>query len=260
MKYIEKKPEGLPVLEQWVNRMYPSGVPKKKKTPAEIWKGFRKRGPYKELVATLLQEQGYLCAYCGRAIGEIDKRTRAENVKELKEILDEKQEKYDVAFLESTLFAGESKSVEHVISKGKQRDVMFDYPNLVVVCDGARHTDDEHCDAHKAHNESEFIKIKPTDADCESYFIYEDGEITSSNSDATETIKALNLNAERLKRGRKKFTIEKVQAFVEELYQLEIEAESIKQLIKNEIQEAYSKPKLEPYCFVKVYYFRTYLT
>jgi uncharacterized protein (TIGR02646 family) len=255
MKYIEKTPEGLPMLEQWVNWKYPKGVPKKKKTPAKIWEGFRKRGPYKELVAMLLQEQGYLCAYCGRAIGEIDKGIRASSLKELKEILDEKQEKYDVAFLESTLFAGEFKSVEHVISKGKQRDDMFDYPNLVVVCDGARHTDDEHCDAHK---KAEFIEIKPTDVDCESYFVYEDGEITSPNNDATETIKVLNLNAERLKRGRKKFTIEKVQAFVEELYKLEIETESIKQLIQNEIQEAYSKPKLEPYCFVKVYYFRTY--
>ena len=83
--------------------------------------------------------------------------------------------------------------------------------------------------------------------------------MTSQNNDATETINTLNLNAARLKRGRKKFTIEKVQAFVEELYKLGIEAELIKQLIQNEIQNAYLKPKLDPYCFVKVYYFRTYL-
>lgn len=258
MKYIKKNIEGLRNLEQWEKKKFPHGI-SKKKTPDEIWSNFKKYQSdiYKESKVMLLKEQGYLCAYCGRVIGKIEADIIVAQIDKLKTLLAQKEEEYDAQTIEMALFAGDFQAIEHIVSKGKERSMMFNYHNLVAVCQGGKGTDDEHCDVAKW---DKWIKIKPTDADCESYFRYENGEIKGENQQAMDTIDTLNLNAKRLKIGRRIVTDSEAQTFVEELVTLGTEAEDIKILIQDKIQEIYSKPKLDPYCFVKVYYFRTYLS
>jgi uncharacterized protein (TIGR02646 family) len=254
MKYIEKNKVGLPNLEQWVKKKFRDGV-SKKGDAATIWANFKKyqRELYKETRDTLLKEQGYLCAYCGRRIGKIETEIIISTIENSENILDE----LDNETLETALFAGEFKAIEHVASKSANRDIMFTYQNLVTVCEGGTKTDEEHCDVAKW---DKSIEIKPTDADCESFFAYKaDGTIEGIDKKAIETIEKLNLNAKRLKFGRSTVTASETQAFVETLQEIGAEAEQIKALIQDKIQEIYSKPKLDPYCFVKVYYFRTYL-
>ena len=252
MKYIEKNLNGLPNLEQWVKKKFPHGISKKKK-PDEIWSNFKKYQSdiYKETKETLLSEQGYLCAYCGRRIGKIEDEIIIAAIEELENIVLEKMPQIDTESLETALFAGDFQAIEHVASKGENRDLMFKYNNLVTVCEGGKKTDEEHCDVAKWRKS---IEIKPTDADCESFFAYRsDGFMSGINDMATETISTLNLNAKRLKLGRSTVTVSATQVFVETLQEIGAEAEQIKALIQDKIQEIYSKPKLDPYCFVKVY-------
>lgn len=258
MRYIEKNSIGLPNLEEWVNRKFPKGI-SKKNLPKDIWANFKKyqREIYKEARETLLKEQGYLCTYCGRRIGQIGKvetEIIISTIESSENIIDES----DTKTLETALFAGEFQAIEHIASKGDNRDIMFTYQNLVTVCEGGKNTDEQHCDVAKW---DKSIEIKPTDIDCERFFDYKsDGTMDGIDENAIKTIQKLNLNARRLKLGRSTVTASETQAFVETLQEIGAEAEQIKILIQDKIQEIYSKPKLDPYCFVKVYHFRTYLT
>jgi len=166
---------------------------KKGSSPSEFekWKKDNKTAVYnnvpvdiKEIVRhSLLEEQGYICCYCGARIEK-----------------------------EVTI-------IEHIKPKGlpEYSKHQLDYDNFLGSCNGG--TDKRtkqrenggdlkvirkiplHCDASK---DNEIINITPLDENCENKFNYfEDGRITGNGSDAKNTIEILNLNNPILRNIRK---------------------------------------------------------
>lgn len=128
-----------------------------------------------ELRASLVEEQGYICCYCGCRVDATDA------------------------------------IIEHLKPKdgNKYPQLQLEYTNLLASCDGgqdARHNERMYpscCDNHKANSE---INVHPLMPECESRFQFdEDGDIVCSldDLDAIETIKVLNLNSSVLKHRRK---------------------------------------------------------
>lgn len=160
------------------------------------WSGFGKQysSLKKDLRAFLLEEQGYLCAYCQC---RVDLNTQS--------------------------------VIEHVIEKNSAPQLTFDLNNLVVCCTGMRHdqrdksTNDkreikknDHCDVHKnyfyqSNNYKPYcLFISPTSTDCEKIMkMKKDGSIEATdqiNSFQQNTIiinDILNLNAPHLKLERR---------------------------------------------------------
>lgn len=124
----------------------------------------------KKLKMQLLKEQYYLCAYCCVSISNTDSHT------------------------------------DHIVPHctGSR---MMDYFNMVRSCDGYQ-VNRNTC-GHK--HDNAVLKISPLDSDCEKRFKYRSsGEIVPANlsdNDAKETIDALNLNSDELKRARKQVII-----------------------------------------------------
>ena len=146
-------------------------------TPEDAYQ--RLRNPLKKVVrASLLHEQGGLCAYCMRKIPPEGK----EDVEEL------------------------YTHIEHIIPRNPKdhRDVGqgLDYQNMVVTCDGGSHTatpsdnkvSARTCDAYK--KEKEFQKINPTKADTLASIYYTvDGIIKSDDAAVQRDLnEILNLN------------------------------------------------------------------
>ena len=146
-------------------------------TPKEAYQ--RLRNPLKKVVrASLLHEQGGLCAYCMRKIPPEGK----EDVEEL------------------------YTHIEHIIPRNPKdhRDVGqgLDYQNMVLTCDGGSHTatpsdnkgSAKTCDACK--DDKEFQKINPTKADTLTSIYYTvDGIIKSDDAAVQHDLnEILNLN------------------------------------------------------------------
>lgn len=165
MKYIHKNPEPVRLrrYRQKANSSY-EGLRKKKSL-------------YREVKQSLLDEQGYICCYCGRRIS-----------------------------------GGANSQIEHIFAKGTPvyEELQLDYEtNLLACCDGgksARATglirkEDIYCEAPKGDT---ILPINPLNPDCEKKFIFsEDGEILGVSKDAEVTIKILNLNSPVIKTMRK---------------------------------------------------------
>ena len=128
-----------------------------------------------ELRKALLQEQGFICGYCMRRIGEAN--SRIEHIKP------------------------QSLSV----SQGKPEETL-DYSNMIVCCDGDINVFNSekqfHCDRHKKETPISFTPFEQRAVDSISYSS-NTGEIKSSDSKINDDInKVLNLNIERLKGNR----------------------------------------------------------
>lgn len=95
-----------------------------------------------------------------------------------------------------------SSHVEHIIPHSSQIG-QLDYNNLICSCNG--YIINRNTCGHKKDNDK--IPISPLDNDCESRFIYSiSGQIQPSkatDSDASETIRILNLNSYELETARK---------------------------------------------------------
>ena len=134
-----------------------------------------------ELVDSLLEEQGYICAYCMRRIPTKDRLYNRDGV----------------TFSETQ----EDHRVEHIKSREKHHDLELVYSNMVICCPG--HIGDEpHCDRLKDCNDISFSPIDQAFIDTLSYTT--EGKIESSNSAyQTEIETILNLNTKLLVRNRK---------------------------------------------------------
>lgn len=153
----------------------------KRSEPRE-WTAFRltsgaeyEAKPY--LVDALLEEQGYICAYCERRIPVRD--------------------------LTGTPGAEDHK-VEHVLCREKhpEKEHSMDYQNMVACCPGRCHSGEPHCDTSKGDRDLSFSPVNSDIIDTLSY--KNDGEIVSSRDDwNTEINVVLNLNQEFLKENRK---------------------------------------------------------
>lgn len=144
------------------------------------------KGTKKDITDSLLQEQGYLCAYCMR---RIPRKERNPNCK-----------------IESDPeFLSDNVRIEHLKEQTNNKSLQLDYHNMFAVCPGylGGYT---HCDRSKGCNP---ISLSPLDARLEQSISYniKDGAIKSSNhewnTDLTATDR-LNLNSNPLKACRKK--------------------------------------------------------
>jgi uncharacterized protein (TIGR02646 family) len=165
VKYIKKseEPESFTV---WKNLANEDWQPS--------WDDFRK--PQKtDVHDSLLQEQGFICCYCGR-------RT----TKEISHI-------------------------EHLKPRCPNTELALEYTNMLASCQRERERKEPlHCGGKKDHWYDENLMISPINANCEDFFKYtDDGQILATNNSekqlaAETTIDKLALNIDKLKNLRAK--------------------------------------------------------
>ncbi|KAB8335131.1 TIGR02646 family protein [Scytonema tolypothrichoides VB-61278] len=165
MKYIHKSKEP-DSFTKWKQKLG-SRIPD--------WKSFPQ--PVKnEVYHSLLQEQGFVCCYCGMSIGR------------------------------------KQCHIEHFRPKSVYRDLTFEYTNLIASCQG----EDEHkprVPVHCGHKKQawfdEELMISPLDPKCADYFKYSGfGEILPTDdkdkqAPAKTTIQKLALSIDKLRKMRR---------------------------------------------------------
>lgn len=133
------------------------------------------------LVDSLLEEQGYICAYCMRRIPCKDRLYKKDGI--------------------TFTLTDEDHRVEHILSRENHEDKKLVYSNMVICCPG-HIGDEEHCDRLKGSND---ITFSPLDRNFIATLSYKtDGGIVSSNKQYDKEINdILNLNTKLLKENRK---------------------------------------------------------
>ena len=186
------------------------------------WENFRK--PQKsEVLDSLLQEQGFICCYCGQAIDR------------------------------------KHSHIEHFQPRTHYPSLSVDYFNLLACCPGYGKDDpdktpQEFCGHYKKDQE---LPISPLDRDCSTHFRYSGcGEVLSNSESPScpvkETIEILALNHPTLKRARE----EAIEGILQD-----IDTFSDDELRK--LMSSYDQPdatgKLEEFCNVIIYTLSQYL-
>ena len=146
--------------------------------PTATYSMFRKgTRRYKETKRSLLEEQGYICCYCGRRI-----------------------------------YNNEESQIEHIFAKGTAayKKLQLDYEkNMVACCDGGKKERSEgtinkeylYCEAVKG---DQILPINPLTIECERKFLFdENGGIIGVSKDAEVTIEMLNLTSPVITNKRK---------------------------------------------------------
>ncbi len=219
MRYIEKNqtPEEL---INWKARENENWRP--------TWENFQQ--PEKPLIhGILLQEQGYICCYCG---GPVDL-----------------QESH----------------IEHLKPKNHYPELALEYNNLLASCQGIKEDDQpstipEYCGHKKQDWYDEELMVSPLDINCAEFFCYtEAGEILPASeldenqqNAARETIERLGLNIDKLQRIRKQ-AIESILKFIDIENQTEIQ-----QLIQG-FDTVDNEGKYNPFCTVLTYILEQYI-
>lgn len=136
-------------------------------------------------------EQGFVCCFCGCAIGPCD-------------------DKGEILQIPLESIRPHNIRNAHIVPQSKDTDKTLDYANLCASCNTSRHTKDKkHCDEAQGNRE---LPVSPLQKDCISYFSFgSDGEILA-NLELTEeeqemasaTISILRLNTSSLIAARKK--------------------------------------------------------
>lgn len=137
----------------------------------------------------LLEEQGFVCCFCGCAIGPCD-------------------DKGEVLQIPLESIRPHNIRNAHIVPQSKDTAKTLDYDNLCASCNTSKHTrDDKHCDEAQGNRE---LPVSPLQKDCISYFSFgSDGEIFA-NAERTEeeqesanaTISILRLNTNSLVTAR----------------------------------------------------------
>ena len=165
MKYIQKSEPPRDFID-WKNSANQDWQPS--------WANFQK--PEKTSVhKSLLQEQGFICCYCGRRIVLTDSH------------------------------------IEHFKPKNKYPDLQLDYGNLIASCE--IDTDElppipVHCGHKKGAWYEEDLMVSPIESNCADFFRYtEDGQILAAKDidkrqAAKTTIEKLDLNINKLRKMR----------------------------------------------------------
>lgn len=184
MKYIEKQTPPSSELDYFFAWVKSKKVEFSTLSGGEQWGKLNKKQNHKNNVQNvILEEQGYICAYCNRRIHKGDP------------------------------FNDEQLKIEHIEPKSIYSDKTFDYYNMVGACHGdQRKTDNEqetlprsvHCDVKKDKNEIP-KGLFPTNSDIETNVVYDiKGIAKSKDHDIDIAINdVLNLNCKKLITGRK---------------------------------------------------------
>ncbi|QUB82131.1 hypothetical protein [Prevotella jejuni] len=209
----------------------------KKQSEPHQWTAYKKTtgATYQSqsyLSASLLEEQGYICAYCMRRIPCKDS------------------------------LCNEDHRIEHINPRSKYPDNQLDYNNMVIVCPGHM-GDNDHCDRSKGDKK---INLSPLNSSVIQTISYgNNGLIKSSNPVWNRELNdILNLNDKVLVKARKT-TLEAI------IKQLNIKKKEkkdkwTKNMLKKYLdryQEKHSdngKKKYYPYCGIVIYYLQKKLT
>lgn len=177
MKYISKRPE-------------PEELIKYKETPGVCYEDMASRPAVRNPVKqSLVEEQGYICCYCGRRIAN-DSNTHIEHLKS--------QKVYPLLQLcyENMLATCDGGQAQRSARDQNGRKIHRNYP---VFCDACKEEHD--------------IPIDPLQRECEAHFIFDqDGQIIydTDDHDAKETVRRLNLDNSVLNNMRREAIAEYV--------------------------------------------------
>ncbi|TAE18833.1 MAG: TIGR02646 family protein [Bacteroidetes bacterium] len=214
-------------------------IKKQAKEPATITEIKSVNGTFDDLDKeqvqnALLEEQGYLCAYCMRRI------SREWNP-------DANKWKIEI---------------EHYKPQEKYPEKALDYSNMLGVCNGTA-GEKLHCDktkGGKADGKVELKKLNPLDSNCETMLQYlPDGTIQSVNGDAeveSDLDKVLNLNDTKLKEFRAD-AIEKAWREFQEKHKKN-KGSWTKKMFQDEInrlKQPNKKGRYTEYCQCLIYFF-----
>ncbi len=185
----------------------------------------------KELLRlSLLEEQGYICAYCMQRVLDNPLKTKIEHWKT--------REDYNLE---------------------KDSEGTLDYDNLFAVCDG-KTLDTLHCDSKRAEKNPK-LTVKPTDKQLTDQIIYlKNGKMQCFNDDIAKDLNEhLNLNIPFLSDNRKKVLDD-----VQKIFAIKCKNKSFQQseLIKSKIIQHFMSKKsgyFEVYCGIVAYFYKKYL-
>jgi len=165
MKHIQKSQE-------------PTCLTELKKQQGAVFDDLSKNSCKKEVRAALLEEQGYICAYCMQRISPDWNKTLG---------------KYKT-------------EIEHWASQDRHNELVLDYKNMLAVCNGNAGLERNLiCDKSKAKfDKTDDLFVNPLNINRINQLEYlENGEITSKNEKIKHDLKTiLNLNEETLQDRR----------------------------------------------------------
>ena len=218
MKYIAKSPLGLEKLNKWKSQeseslksLYSRGnlkaiwarLPSKSsKYPEDGFIDYTKE----ELKADLNLEQGYICCYCQKRIGNI------EEDHDLEHLIPKSSNPEKFTYEYSNL----STSCKHVNYHSIQKERMQNRPLYNATCN--------------EHRKDVILNVLPIDLGVEDRFTYTlNGQIDGIDSDAKRAIEILNLNSLRLITQRNK-AIESVLFTIDDI---ELNDDDLSNILKN---------------------------
>ncbi len=212
MKYIKKGDE-------------PEDLAKFKASANEDWKPTYNDLRSKEktnIHQNLLEEQGYICCYCGM---RIDK---------------------------------ENSHIEHLKPRNSFPEEQLNYNNLLASCQREREKNEpQHCGVKKAEWYDQNLIVSPLEPHCSDFFLYTgSGEILPTNVlereiAAVTTIDKLGLDINKLNAMRRE-AIDGILEAVDNLEQLEI------QQLLNSFDKLDNQGKYAPFCAVITYIIKEY--
>jgi uncharacterized protein (TIGR02646 family) len=174
-----------------------------------------------ELRDSLLEEQGYICAYCMRRIPIKDKNST------------------------------ETSRIDHILSRTKHEDLKLSYQNMVICCPGAIDNDKFHCDKCKGEEDITFNLFDEVFISTISYNS-KDGAIKSSNAIYDKEMQGmLNLNHALLQKNRQQ-TLQGVTAVLNRK-QVPWKKSEIRKLLE-QWQNKDITGQFKPYCGIVIWY------
>ena len=167
--------------------------------------------PKNALHVSLLQEQGYICCYCGMGITH------------------------------------ETSHIEHLIPQSKAKELSLDYDNLLASCLRQPVSNQpRHCGVLKGNWYDPLMMISPLNDDCEHRFSFDASGAVSPNNrkdkGAKTTISRLGLNIDKLTAFRRKA----IEGYLEILDSMN--SSDIQRLIASSEHRS-SKGSFVPFCF-----------
>lgn len=171
-----------------------------------------------ELRKSLLQEQGYICAYCMRRIPNKDKNSN------------------------------EDSRIDHILSRDNHPDKKLDYTNMVMCCPGAI-SKEFHCDKLKSEQDITFSLFDDSFIPTLKYST-KNGSIESTNPTWNKEINSiLNLNNEILKANR----LEALDGVICSLEGKQWTSSELRKKLE-EWDNKDNKDEFKPYCGIVVWY------
>lgn len=206
MIYIAKNPE-------------PISLTLYKKDDNSSYSNFSNSNGKLDVKQSLLDEQGYICAYCMDRIND-------ENIR-----------------------------IEHIEAQSNNRELDLDYSNMIGVCKGSINNQ-RYCENNRGNTH---LKVNPLDIKTLKEICYTKiGEIFSNDEVINTDIDiTLNLNIQHIKENRKRTYLGVKQILIKKSPENKWSKELIQKELnkwKNKQRSSSGKDQLEPYCGIVIYF------